>query len=310
MGLFGDLERRFIDVLDRVSDAIVALDRTGALVYVEPGGREALWRAPAIRCWAKICWDLFRPRQRSPPSGSGTGRPSSGMTPVASSSERSRRSRTSATWSARDSTPSRLLVGVDDATGLRDSISDERRTAERAERAMSSSPTRGGALAVARARRDRPQADLAGCPALADVCIVDLLAGESLTRAAVKQRAGVAAWPAGTLRERRDGAGHSIGTSELSSAVTDDADGLRDARRSFGAAGSAAGAGKADGRALALDPDDSRRLRRRRPSDDRSAGRSGGPGAGERASLRAGRQRQARARRDDQAWSRTICATR
>ncbi len=41
-GLFGDLERRLIDVLDRVSDAIVALDRDWRLVYVNQAAERHL----------------------------------------------------------------------------------------------------------------------------------------------------------------------------------------------------------------------------------------------------------------------------
>ena len=57
-GLFGDLERRFIDVLDRVSDGIVVLDRDWRLVYINQAA-ENHFGMPRDQMLGKICWDLF-----------------------------------------------------------------------------------------------------------------------------------------------------------------------------------------------------------------------------------------------------------
>src|SRR3954469_14787098 len=58
VGPFGDVERRFIDVLDRVSDAIVALDGDWRLVYVNEAA-ETHFGAPRDQMLGKVCWELF-----------------------------------------------------------------------------------------------------------------------------------------------------------------------------------------------------------------------------------------------------------
>ena len=80
MGLFGDLERRFIDVLDRVSDAIVALDRDWRLVYInQPAERH--FGVPRDQMLGKICWDLF-PETAESAIGERYKQALAGMTPV------------------------------------------------------------------------------------------------------------------------------------------------------------------------------------------------------------------------------------
>jgi PAS domain S-box-containing protein len=59
VGLFGDLESRFADVLDRVSDAIVALDRDWRFVYVNQAA-EKHFGVAREQTLGKVCWDLFR----------------------------------------------------------------------------------------------------------------------------------------------------------------------------------------------------------------------------------------------------------
>lgn len=64
-------------------------------------------------------------------------------------------------------------------------------------------------------------------PAFADVCVVDLDEGGALRRAALEQRAGVSAWPAGTRPSVGASRVFRAAKPELLAAVTDDDDGLR-----------------------------------------------------------------------------------
>ncbi len=106
---------------------------------------------------------------------------------------------------------------------LRDS-SDERQTAERAQRAMSLLADAGEELSLSLERDEiiRRLTSLV-VPNVADVCIVDLLLGETLTRAAVKHQEELTA-----RAFMQVGTGRVVQTaaSEMLSSVRDDADGL------------------------------------------------------------------------------------
>jgi PAS domain S-box-containing protein len=64
-------------------------------------------------------------------------------------------------------------------------------------------------------------------PAFADVCVLDLDEGGALRRAALEQRAGVSAWPAGTRPSVGASRVFRAGKAEILTAVKDDDDGLR-----------------------------------------------------------------------------------
>ena len=178
-------------------------------------------------------------------------------------------------------------------------LSDERQTAQRAERAMSLLVDAGEELSLS-LERDEIVRRLTSLvvPNVADVCIVDLLVGETPDPGG-GQAPGRAHCPG--LHAGRDRTGHSdrgVRAAELSRRRTPR--GWRRLGVRSAAAGSPPGPGKTDGGALVADHRRGPAFRGGRPSDDRSLGRSGGPGAGERASLRAGRQRQASPGRDDE----------
>jgi PAS domain S-box-containing protein len=64
-------------------------------------------------------------------------------------------------------------------------------------------------------------------PAFADVCVVDLEEGGELARVSLEQRAGVAAWPAGSRPSVGASRVFRSGKPEIITAVKDDDDGLR-----------------------------------------------------------------------------------
>ncbi len=103
-------------------------------------------------------------------------------------------------------------------------VSDERQTAERAERAMSLLADAGEELSLS-LERDEIVRRLTSLvvPNVADVCIVDLMVGDILTRATLKQREELAAGAFATV-----GAGRVIQTAspEMLTSITDAADGL------------------------------------------------------------------------------------
>ena len=132
-------------------------------------------------------------------------------------------------------------------------------------------------------------------PNVADVCIVDLLVGERLTRAAVKHQEELIArafMQVGTGRVMQTAA------SELLRSVADEADGLAALGVRSAMRVPLLVRGKPTGVLSLLITGEGRRFVADDLPDDRGLGRSGGPGAGERASLRAGRQRQASPGRD------------
>jgi PAS domain S-box-containing protein len=213
VGLFGDLERRFIDVLDRVSDAIVALDRDWRLVYINQAG-ERHFGLPREQLLGKIFWELFPEpvesaiRQRYEQA-------LAGMTPVEFEAISLVTKRT---------VNQRLYPSASGVTIYLRDVSDERRTAERAERAMSLIADAGEELSLSLERDEiiRRLTSLV-VPRIADVCIVDLLAAERLTRAVVKQHEEVST---GAFANVGTGRVLQTASSELLGSVIDDAEGL------------------------------------------------------------------------------------
>ena len=224
MGLFGELERRFVDVLDRVSDAIVALDRDWRLVYMNQAAEKHFGVPPDHQMLGKICWDLF-PETTESPIGDKYRQAVAEMKPVE--------------FEAISPVTKRVVTqrlypsGSGLTIYLRD-VSDQRRTAD----ALRESEARYRSLHEAMGliadageelslslERDEILRRLAALivPSIADVYIVDLLAGESLTRAAVKQREGLAG---GAFTNVGTGRVIQTGAPELLSSVTDDAEGL------------------------------------------------------------------------------------
>ena len=213
VGLFGDLERRFIDVLDRVSDAIVALDREWRFVYINQAA-EKHFGVPRDQMLGKTCWDLF-PETATSSVGERYKQALAGMTPVEFEAISPVTKRTIS---------QRLYPSGAGLTIYFRDVSDERRTAERAERAMSLLADAGEELSLS-LERDEIVRRLTSLvvPRVADVCLVDLLVGESLTRAAVKQQDELTA---GAFANVGTGRVIQTATSELLSAVSDDVDGL------------------------------------------------------------------------------------
>ena len=213
VGLFGDLERRFIDVLDRVSDAIVALDRDWRLVYINQAA-EKHFGVPRDQMLGKICWDLF-PETAESAIGERYKQALAGMTPVEFEAISPVTKRV---------VSQRLYPSGSGLTIYFRDVSAERRTAERAERAMSLLADAGEELSLS-LERDEIVRRLTSLvvPRVADVCIVDLLVGEVLTRVAVQQQEELAAGAFTNV-----GTGRVIQTTaaELLSSVTDAADGL------------------------------------------------------------------------------------
>ncbi len=213
MGLFGDLERRFIDVLDRVSDAIVALDRDWRLVYINQAA-EKHFGVSRDQMLGKICWELF-PDSAESSIAERYREALAGMTPVEFEALSPITKRTIS---------QRVYPSGAGLTIYFRDVSVERRTAERAERAMSLIADAGEELSLSLERDEiiRRLTSLV-VPRIADVCIVDLQAGDSLSRVVVKQQ-----------EELTPGAFANVGTgrvlqtasSELLSPVIDDAEGL------------------------------------------------------------------------------------
>ena len=213
VGLFGDLERRFIDVLDRVSDAIVALDRDWRLVYVNQAA-EKHFGVPRDQMLGKVCWDLF-PETAGSAIHEQYKQALAEMTPVEFEA---------ISPITKRAVKQRLYPSGSGLTIYFRDVSAERRTAERAERAMCLLADAGEELSLS-LERDEIVRRLTSLvvPRVADVCIVDLLVGESLTRLAVKHQEELTARAFVTV-----GTGRVIQTaaSELLTSVTGDADGL------------------------------------------------------------------------------------
>jgi PAS domain S-box-containing protein len=212
-GLFGDLERRYIDVLDGVSEAIVALDGDWRLVYANQQAERYLG-VPRGQLLGRVYWELF------PEAGESAVREQyesavARMTPVELETSSPVTKRT---------VKQRLRPSASGLTIYFRDLSDERQTAQRAERAMSLLADAGEELSLSLERDEiiRKLASLV-VPNVADVCIVDLLVGESLTRAAVRHQEELTArafLPVGTGRVLQ------TASSELLSSVSDGADGL------------------------------------------------------------------------------------
>jgi PAS domain S-box-containing protein len=216
VGLFGDLERRLIDVLDRVSDSIVALDRDWRLVYVNQAA-EKHFGVPRDQLLGRVCWDLF-PETLGSPIDEQYRRAAAGVAPVEFETISPVTKRT---------VTQRVYPSAAGLTIYFRDVSDERQTAEahkRGERAMSLLADAGEELSLS-LERDEIIRRLTALivPTIADVCIVDLLVGESLTRTAVKQGEGLAS---GAFTNVGTGRVIQTASSELLSAVADDAEGL------------------------------------------------------------------------------------
>ena len=213
MGPFGDLERRLIDVLDRVSDAIVALDGDWRLVYVNEAA-ERHFGVPRDQMLAKVCWDLF-PELAEPSVREQYEQAVAQMTPVELETS---------SPSTKRMVKQRLHPSAWGLTISFRDLSNERQTAQRAERAMSLLADAGEELSLSLERDEiiRRLTSLV-VPNVADVCVVDLMAGESLTRAAVKHRDELIA-----RAFMQVGTGRVIQTaaSELLRSVRDDSEGL------------------------------------------------------------------------------------
>src|SRR5437764_12255212 len=141
VGLFGDLERRFVDVLDRVSDAIVALDRDWRLVYINQAAETHLG-GPRDQMLGKVCWDLF-PETAEPSVREQYEQAVARMTPVELETVSPVTKRT-VTHRLHPS-PSGLTIYFRD-------VSDERQTAQRAERALSLLAAAGEELSLSLGR--------------------------------------------------------------------------------------------------------------------------------------------------------------
>jgi len=216
VGLFGDGERRLIDVLDRVSDSIVALDRDWRLVYVNQAAQEH-FGVPRDRLLGTILWNLF-PETVGSPIGEQYRRAAAGMTPVEFETISPITKRT---------VTQRVYPSAAGLTIYFRDVSDERQSAEareRGERAMSLIADAGEELSLS-LERDEITRRLAALvvPSLADVCIVDLLVDGSLTRAAVRQREELAS---GAFADVGPGRVIQTASSELLTSVIDDAEGL------------------------------------------------------------------------------------
>jgi PAS domain S-box-containing protein len=212
-GLFGDVERRLIDVLDRVSDAIVALDGDWRLVYVNQAAERHLGLSQA-QMLGKVYWDLF---------------PDTGEPSVRGQYEQAVARETPIELETMSPVTKRIVKQTlhPSASGLTISfrdLSEERHTAQRAERAMSLLVDAGEELSLSLERNEivRRLTSLV-VPNVADVCIVDLLVGETLTRAAVKHQEELTARAFLGV-----GTGRVIQTAapELLSSVSDDAEGF------------------------------------------------------------------------------------
>ncbi len=199
------------------------LDRDWGLVYINQAA-EKYFGVPRDQMLGKICWDLF-PETAGSPVGEHYRRAAAGMTPV--------EFETISPVTKRTVSQRVYPSGSGLTIYLRD-VSDERQTAEALREsearcrslhaAMSVLADAGEELSLS-LERDEIIRRLAALivPSIADVCIVDLLVGETLSRAAVKQREGLAGEAFATV-----GTGRVIQTasSELVSSVTDDAEGL------------------------------------------------------------------------------------
>jgi PAS domain S-box-containing protein len=216
VGLFGELERRLVDVLDRVSDSIVALDRDWRLVYVNQAAQKH-FGVPREQLLGTIFWELF-PETVGSPIGEQYRRAAAEMTPVEFETISPITKRTVA---------QRVYPSGSGLTVYLRDVSDERQTAEarkRGERAMSLIADAGEELSLS-LERDEIIRRLSALivPSIADVCIVDLLVDESLTRAAVRQREGLAS---GAFTDVGPGRVIQTASSEVLSSVRDDAEGL------------------------------------------------------------------------------------
>jgi PAS domain S-box-containing protein len=213
LGPFGDLERRFIDVLDGVSDGVIALDGDWRVVYVNEAA-ERHFGLTRNQLLGKVCWDLL-PETAEPSVREQYEQAAARTTPV--------ELETSSPITKRV-VKQRLYPSTSGLTICFRDLSDERQTALRAERAMSLLVDAGEELSLSLERDEiiRRLTSLV-VPNVADVCIVDLLVGESLTRAAVKHQEELTARAFMSV-----GTGRVIQTaaSELVSSVGDSAEGL------------------------------------------------------------------------------------
>jgi signal transduction histidine kinase len=205
VGLGGDVERRFMDILDRVSDAVVALDRDWSLFYMNEAA-ERHFGVPREQMLGKSWWELF-PDSAESPLGEQFKQALAQMTPVELETISPVTKRT---------VKQRLYPS---ASGLTIYF-----TADRAERAMSLLVDAGEELSLSLERDEiiRRLTSLV-VPNVADVCIVDLLVGDALTRAAVRHQEELTArafMGIGTGRVIQTGA------PELLTFVSNDADGF------------------------------------------------------------------------------------
>ena len=233
VGLFGDLERRFVDVLDRVSDAIVALDRDWRLVYINQAA-EKHFGVPRDQLLGKICWDLFPETVGSPdrravqagPGGDDAGRV---------------RGHLAGHEAHRQAEGLPVGSGVDDLLPRRLRRTPDGRGRKRAERAMSLLADAGEELSLSLERDEIVRRLTALVVPTHGRCLHRRSAGGRKPDPGGGQAAGRAR-TAGAFANVGTGTGHSdrvVGAAELGHGRRRGACG---AGRSFGAAGPPAGA--------------------------------------------------------------------